>query len=132
MRSRVVLLATLVFCGAHLHRRILLILNILLSLAEMDALPGNAISYYDPRTLYSGSGEPLSAAKPTRNLPRTGWGPRGDSGPERDRVRATQPANLRFPSLPSPKIQASFLALYLTFQNSKEYLQRIASWSREL
>jgi len=28
---------------------------------------------------------------PTDNL-GTGWGPRGDSGSERDRVRATQPA----------------------------------------
>ena len=54
------------------------------------------ISYYDPRTLYSGSAEPLSLAKPPRNLLRTGWGPRGDSGPERDRVRATQPANFQF------------------------------------
>jgi hypothetical protein len=63
------------------------------------------ISYYDRGTLYSGSGEPLSAAKPPRNLLRTGWGPRGDSGPERGRVRATQPANLNFPSLPSFHIE---------------------------
>src|SRR5215475_7880508 len=68
----------------------------------------NWVSYYDRRTLYSGSGEPLRAANPPRNLLRTGWGPRGDSGPERDRVRASQPANLRFPSLPSPLQRFAF------------------------
>ncbi len=68
---------------------------------SQSASLGLPVSYYDPRTLYDGSGEPLSPAKPPRNLLRTGWGPRGDSGPERDRVRATQPANFKFPSLPS-------------------------------
>src|SRR5215469_1078846 len=72
-------------------------------LTEMDALLRIWISYYDPRTLSSGSGEPLLLAKPPRNVPRTGWGPRGDSGPERDRVRATQPANLKIsPLFPLP------------------------------
>ena len=56
-----------------------------------DPLLRIGVSYYDPRTLYDGSGGPLLHAKPPRNVPRTGWGPRGDSGPERDRVRATQP-----------------------------------------
>lgn len=67
----------------------------------MDTLGKIRIPYYDPRTLSSGSAEPLLPANAARNLPRTGWGPRGDSGPERDRVRATQPANFNFPSLPS-------------------------------
>src|SRR5215469_18620394 len=61
---------------------------------------GIGVLYYNPRTLYGGSADPLSETKPPRNLPRTGWGPRGDSGPERDRVRATQPAS--FLPLPSP------------------------------
>ena len=74
------------------------------------------VSYYDPRTLYSGSGEPLSAVKPPRNLLRTGWGPRGDSGPERGRVRATQPA--KFP-LPSVRKIAS---LSLSFSSSRPNL----------
>jgi hypothetical protein len=56
-----------------------------------------AVLYYNPGTLYAGSAEPLSHTKRPRNVPRTGWGPRGDSGPERDRVRATQPANLPLP-----------------------------------
>ena len=51
-----------------------------------------AILYYNLRTVYAGSAEPLSATGPPRSVPRTGWGPRGDSGPERGRVRATQPA----------------------------------------
>ena len=54
--------------------------------AEMAAL------YYNSGTLYAGSAEPLSNTNCPRNVQRTGWGPRGDSGPERDRVRATQPA----------------------------------------
>ena len=33
------------------------------------------ISYQNRRTMYSGSGGPLSAAKPPRNVPRAGWGP---------------------------------------------------------
>src|ERR1051325_3951390 len=68
--------------------------------------------YYNPRTLSFGSGEPLSAAKPPRNLLRTGWGPRGDSGPARGRVRATQPAKFPLPSfrpslLPSLVVSSS-------------------------
>jgi hypothetical protein len=63
-------------------------------------LPKRDAWYYDLGTLYSGSAEPLSPAQPPRNLPRTGWGPRGDSGPERGRVRATQPAYLNLPLLP--------------------------------
>ena len=65
-----------------------------------------AILYYNLRTVYAGPAEPLSATGAPRSVPRTGWGPRGDSGPERDRVRATQPANspfsgcLRQPALP--------------------------------
>jgi len=55
------------------------------------------VLYYNPGTLYAGSAEPLSHAKRPRNVPRTGWGPRGDSGPERDRVRAAQPANFLLP-----------------------------------
>lgn len=51
-----------------------------------------AALYYNSGTLYAGSAEPLSNTNCARNVQRTGWGPRGDSGPERDRVRATQPA----------------------------------------
>jgi len=47
-----------------------------------------------PRPAYPfrGSAGPLSHADANRNVLRTGWGPRGDSGPARGRVRATQPA----------------------------------------
>ena len=54
-----------------------------------------AVLYYNSSTVYAGSLEPLSTASRPRNVPRTGWGPRGDSGPERDRVRATQPAKTK-------------------------------------
>jgi len=37
-----------------------------------------------------------------RSLLRTGWGPRGDSGSARGRVRATQPASFFFASLYIP------------------------------
>ena len=51
-----------------------------------------AILYYNLRTVFAGSAEPLSTTSRPRSVARTGWGPRGDSGPERGRVRATQPA----------------------------------------
>src|SRR2546430_10037796 len=44
--------------------------------------------YYDPRTPLSGSSGPLAPASYLLNVHRTGWGPRGDSGPARGRVRA--------------------------------------------
>ena len=44
--------------------------------------PGYVLRF-DPKTKLSEVYEP----------PFPGWGPRGDSGSERDRVRATQPAN---------------------------------------
>src|SRR5229473_2237825 len=49
--------------------------------------------YYNPGTLSSGSADPLSLPMHVRSLLRTGWGPRGDSGSARGRVRATQPAS---------------------------------------
>jgi hypothetical protein len=52
--------------------------------------------YYYPSTLPSGSGDPLRPHKQVRSLLRTGWGPRGDSGSARGRVRATQPAIFHF------------------------------------
>ncbi len=48
--------------------------------------------YYNPGTPSSGSADPLRRAMQVRSLLRTGWGPRGDSGSARGRVRATQPA----------------------------------------
>ena len=48
--------------------------------------------YYYGGTLSSGSADPLWGAKQLRSLLGTGWGPRGDSGSARGRVRATQPA----------------------------------------
>src|SRR5579859_1695088 len=55
-----------------------------------------------PRLQYppTGSSGPLSASHALRSLLRTGWGPRGDSGSARSRVRATQPATLIFPRYP--------------------------------
>jgi hypothetical protein len=50
-------------------------------------------AYQDSGTLFRGSGGPLSSAGPVCSLLRTGWGPRGDSGSARGRVRATQPAS---------------------------------------
>ena len=48
-------------------------------------------------TAADGSGGPLRRTGEVCNLLRTGWGPRGDSGSARGRVRATQPASsLRF------------------------------------
>src|SRR5215469_8709274 len=99
----------------------------------MDVPLRIGISYYDPRTLSSGSGEPLLLAKSPRNLPRTGWGPRGDSGPERDRVRATQPANLKFPVLLSRRSsdpltpQCSFLRLPDCFGASRNLICKTKS-----
>jgi len=52
--------------------------------------------YYYPSTPLTGSGDPLRLSIPARSLLGTGWGPRGDSGSERGRVRATQPAKFRF------------------------------------
>jgi hypothetical protein len=49
--------------------------------------------YYYSGTPASGSADPLSLTVEVRSLLRTGWGPRGDSGSARGRVRATQPAN---------------------------------------
>ena len=77
---------------------------------------GIGVLYYNPRTLYAGSADPLSETMPPRNLPRTGWGPRGDSGPERDRVRATQPAS--FLPLPSPLFFLDFSVPLLSWLNS--------------
>ena len=48
--------------------------------------------YYYPGTLSSGSADPLRPFIDMRSLLGTGWGPRGDSGSARGRVRATQPA----------------------------------------
>src|SRR5258707_3881536 len=50
--------------------------------------------YYDRGTPSGGSADPLWRATQVRRLLRTGWGPRGDSGSARGRVRATQPATL--------------------------------------
>src|SRR5229473_2265237 len=55
-----------------------------------------ATMYYNPRTPSSGSGDPLRPHIEVRSLLRTGWGPRGDSGSARGRVRATQPASFLF------------------------------------
>jgi hypothetical protein len=59
-----------------------------------------AALYYNPRTSARGSPDPLRHSQPMRNVRGTGWGPRGDSGSARGRVRATQPAflNLVIPS----------------------------------
>src|SRR5215470_18106014 len=86
--------------------------------------PRIGVLYYNPRTLYAGSAEPLSETMPPRNLPRTGWGPRGDSGPERDRVRATQPASF-FP-LPSPCFSSIFLCPLPSWLNSA-----VRGWTRK-
>ncbi len=50
------------------------------------------MEYYDAGTESSGSVGPLRDTGASRNVLRTGWGPRGDSGSARSRVRATQPA----------------------------------------
>ena len=55
--------------------------------------------YYYPGTPPSGSADPLRRAMQVRSVLRTGWGPRGDSGSARGRVRATQPANFLSASL---------------------------------
>ncbi len=52
--------------------------------------------YYNPGTPSSGSADPLRHAMQMRSVLRTGWGPRGDSGSARGRVRATQPASFFF------------------------------------
>src|ERR1700674_3976808 len=53
-------------------------------------------AYQDSRTPLAGSGGPLRGAGPVCSLLGTGWGPRGDSGSARGRVRATQPASFSF------------------------------------
>src|SRR3979490_612337 len=52
--------------------------------------------YYYPGTPPSGSADPLRRATQMRSVLRTGWGPRGDSGSARGRVRATQPAFFKY------------------------------------
>ena len=52
--------------------------------------------YYNPGTPSSGPADPLRHAMQVRSVLRTGWGPRGDSGSARGRVRATQPASFFF------------------------------------
>jgi len=83
-----------------LFLRISLILRRLEALLPIGTAPQLAAVYYNYGTLYAGSAEPLSNTNCPRNVPKTGWGPRGDSGPERDRVRATQPAYSLFYRLP--------------------------------
>jgi len=48
--------------------------------------------YHDLGTARAGASGPLKQVKSFFKLQRTGWGPRGDSGSARSRVRATQPA----------------------------------------
>jgi hypothetical protein len=55
-------------------------------------------------TAAGGSGGPLRRTGRVCNLLRTGWGPRGDSGSARGRVRATQPASLPYLNLQSLRI----------------------------
>src|SRR5260370_36849860 len=62
--------------------------------------------YYNPSTPPSGSADPLWRAMRVRSLLRTGWGPRGDSGSARGRVRATQPATFVFLLPPASQIRA--------------------------
>src|SRR5258707_2960940 len=65
--------------------------------------------YYNPGTPSSGSADPLRHAIGMRSLLGTGWGPRGDSGSARGRVRATQPA--------------TFTSLCITNQSVREDLK---------
>jgi len=54
--------------------------------------PGKLL-YCNPSTLSASSANPLGETKPQRNVLCTGWEPRGDNGPARGRLRATQPAS---------------------------------------
>ena len=78
--------------------------------------------YYNPGTPSSGSADPLRHAMQMRSVLRTGWGPRGDSGSARGRVRATQPASFFFcfplhfkpehaGGRPTPRLSFSFAAI---------------------